>query len=68
VGDVIAKEIYDKESKESFSFKKPYAMSTLDGRVPVSFAGQSVEGDIYEAVGGSLFLVRHGTEEAEKIG
>ena len=65
---MIAKEIYDQESKESFSFKEPYPISTMDGRVPVWFAGQSGEGDIYETSGGSLFLVKYGTKEAEKIG
>lgn len=62
---MIAKEIYDTESKESFSFKEAYAFSTLDGRVPVFFAGQSGEGDIYETPKGTMFLVRYGTEEAE---
>jgi len=65
---MIAKEIYDRESKETFKFKEPYPISTMDGRVPVWFAGQSGEGDIYETPGGSLFLVRYGTSKAEKIG
>ena len=65
---MIAKEIYDIESKESFSFKEPYAMSTLDGRVPVTFAGQSGEGDIYKTVHGTHFLVRYGATEAEYLG
>lgn len=65
---MIAKEIYDKESKENFSFKGSYPISTLDGRVPVSFAGQSVEGDIYETVHGTHFLVRYGATEAEWLG
>lgn len=65
---MIAKEIYDTETKESFSFKEAYAFSTLDGRVPVKFAGQSVEGDIYTTVHGTHFLVRYGATEAECIG
>ncbi len=64
---MIAKEIYDQESKESFSFKEPYPISTMDGRVPVWFAGQSGEGDIYETSGGTLFLVRYDTRKAERI-
>ena len=62
---MIAKEIFDIESKETFRFKEPYAISTLDRRVPVRFAGQSVEGDIYKTVHGTHFLVRYGTIKAE---
>ena len=64
---MIAEEIYDQESKESFRFKEPYPISTITGRVPVWFAGQSNEGDIYETSGGTLFLVRYGTKEAEAL-
>jgi len=68
---MIAKQIYDQKSKESFSFKEPYPISTMDGRVPVMFAGQSGEGDIYETYETpkrTLFLVRYGTKTAERIG
>ena len=65
---MIAKEIFDKETKESFRFKEPYAISTLDGRVPVKFDGQSGEGDIYKTVHGTNFLVRYGTIKAECLG
>ena len=65
---MIAREIIDMETKESFRFKEPYAFSTLDGRVPVRFAGQSIDGDIYETVHGTHFLVRYGATEAECLG
>ena len=65
---MIAKRIFDKESGDVFDFKEPYALSTLDGRVPVAFAGQSGQGDIYETPKGAMFLVRYGTDKAERIG
>ena len=65
---MIAKRILDSDLGESFDFIQPYPISTLDGNVPVSFAGRSGEGDIYETPLGSIFLVRYGSKEAERIG
>lgn len=52
---------------EEFPVDSPIRQSTIDGKIPVEFDGQSGEGDIYRGHLGRLFLVRYGSEKAEVI-
>ena len=56
--------IVDAESDVSFPVESSIGLSSLDGRIPVEFDGQSGEGDIYRDHRGRLFLVRYGSENA----
>ena len=53
--------------EESFLVESPVGLSSLDGKIPVEFDGQSGEGDIYRDHYGRLFLVRYGSEKAVVI-
>jgi len=52
------------DGEESFPVESPIGLSSLDGKIPVEFSGQSGEGDIYRDHHGRLFLVRYGSEKA----
>lgn len=52
---------------EEFPVDSAIRQSTIDGKIPVEFDGQSGEGDIYRGHLGRLYLVRYGSERAEVI-